>query len=88
MAVACPLEIRDDLYLCTVLVPGGRIYSRDLQMHVRATNTTTEQKSTSILEMMSDRNEDQELLYDEIVGKNIHNFLVPCFPLKNAWLQK
>lgn len=54
-------------------------------MDVGATNTTKEQKSMSILEMMSSRNEHQKLLlHDELQYKNIHNVLAPYFPLKNT----
>lgn len=44
-----------------------------LEMHVGATQLTKEQKSVSTLEIISNRNEDQQL-YDELVCKNIYNF--------------
>lgn len=37
------------------------------EMHVDAINTATEQISTNISEMISNRNEDPELLHDELV---------------------
>ena len=38
------MEISDDLYLCLVYIPSGRTVSGDLEIHVGATNTTSEPK--------------------------------------------
>lgn len=60
------MKISDDLCLCTVL-EVQYFLKRLIEMHVDAINTTTEQISMNLLEMISNRNEDQELLYDELV---------------------
>lgn len=87
LAIACPLEISDDLcvYVQSCFLEVQYTLKRILQMDVGATNTTKEQKSMNILEMTSSRNEHQKLLlHDELQYKNIHNVLAPYFPLKNT----
>lgn len=68
-SVACCLTFghSDDLYLCALLLPGGRIRSQENLTNACVTNTTTEQKPMGILEMCAKRNEDQKLLCDELL---------------------
>lgn len=61
---------------------------RLLQIHVDATNTTTEQKSMNILENISNIKYDQKGLCKEFVCKNIYNFLGSYFLLKTWWRPK
>lgn len=52
---------------------------RILQMHVGATNTTMEQKSKSILEMTSNRNEGQSCYMTNLHVRLCITFLLPIF---------
>lgn len=76
MAAAWPLKISDDLCLCTVLEVEYSLKGL-IEMHVSAINTTTEQIFMSILEMISKRNKDQGLLYDELVYIHTWTYMLP-----------
>lgn len=80
VADACSLEISDDLtYVQSSFLEAEYTLKRILQMHVGATNTTTEQKSMSILETISNRNEDQSCYTTNLYVRLCITFLLPIF---------
>lgn len=77
VAVVCPLEIvMICIYVQSSFLEVEQPLRRLSEMHIGATNMTTKQKSINVLEMISHRNQDQNLLSNKLVYKNIHRFPV------------